>query len=948
MAKSQEASERVRVLSQDISERDGRIAGLLGDLEEARERARSLDKAVSEREGRIAGLLGDLEEAGERSRSLDQAVSEREGRIGELLGDLEEARERSRSLDQAVSERERKNQAITEELKQSRNCAKKLDQKVLEQDKRISILNEEVQKINERALSLELMMSEKDGRIAALIEQLNQSENRALWLENEISDMRRSVVWTLTMKYHNTFVERLLPTNTRKRNCYDRGIKGLRIIVNEGWGLFWCKFNEYRGSRKYTEDIEASIEERILNHSKNILSENNQISQESTKYGSSAISNPEYFLKDYIRSRLLSFLSETSNELQFAKYEYPIVSIIILTYNKVGYTFQCLESILSNTDMEYEVIIVDNGSSDETTNLLNKLLNINVIRNDDNLGFILGCNMGASVSKGRYLLFLNNDIVVTPRWLSKLVNTIESNSSIGAVGCKLIWPNGLLQEAGSIIWSDGSALGYGRGDNPLSPEYSYIRRVDYCSGACLLVRRDVFEGLGGFDERYIPAYYEDSDLCIAIQESGYDVVYQPNVTVFHHEFTSSSPENAKKLMESNRLKFVEKWGNVLETKYFPSLDNVISARDVSQRPKILVLDDRIPAPYQGSGFPRAYEMLRIISELGFKTTFYPLDKTIPWQPATNELQQAGIEVIYGERLAFTEFAKERSNFYDIVLVSRPHNMEKTLPVIKDYFPRAKLVYDAEAIFSTREILKASVRGSSLDKTQIENMVSKEMNLMENADLVITVSEREKKTIEERGYLKPVGVWGHSIIPKNTESGFHERRDLLFVGSFLASDSPNEDAILYFVKEIFPTIKKEISCRLFIVGINPPESVKKLASSSIIVTGYVDDITEYYEKCRVFVVPHRFSAGIPLKLEEAMSYGIPAVVSELTASQLNLVDGHEVLVAKDADEFAKKIIKLYKNEDLWNLIRSNSLKSIQIRCNPILMEQKLKQILEGIV
>jgi len=112
----------------------------------------------------------------------------------------------------------------------------------------------------------------------------------------------------------------------------------------------------------------------------------------------------------------------------------------------------------------------------------------------------------------------------------------------------LIWPNGQLQEAGSIIWNDGSALGYGRGDDPLKPEYSYLREVDYCSGACLLVRTDLFKKIDGFDERYIPAYYEDSDLCLGIQNLGYKIVYQPDVTIYHHEFTSSSKELAKKYM----------------------------------------------------------------------------------------------------------------------------------------------------------------------------------------------------------------------------------------------------------------------------------------------------------------------------------------------------------------------------------------------------------------
>ncbi|MBW1792020.1 MAG: glycosyltransferase family 4 protein [Deltaproteobacteria bacterium] len=199
-------------------------------------------------------------------------------------------------------------------------------------------------------------------------------------------------------------------------------------------------------------------------------------------------------------------------------------------------------------------------------------------------------------------------------------------------------------------------------------------------------------------------------------------------------------------------------------------------------------------------------------------------------------------------------------------------------------------------------------------------------------------------IIDRGGLDNVEVWGHPINVKKPEQDFRERKDVLFVGAFLGSESPNEDAVLYFAEEVFPRIQEVLSCKLFIVGTNPPDSVKKLSSSSIIVTGYVEDLRQYYEKCRVFVVPHMYSAGIPWKLQEAMSYGIPAVVSELTASQLDLVDGSEVLVAKNTEEFVEKTIRLYQDE-LWYEIQQNALDYVQETCNPETLKTKLNEIIE---
>jgi glycosyltransferase involved in cell wall biosynthesis len=217
MAKSQEASERVRVLSQDISERDGRIAGLLGDLEEARGRARSLDEAVSERDGRIAGLLGDLEEARERARSLDKAVSEREGRIAGLLGDLEEARERSRSLDAAV----------------------------FEQEGRIAELSGKLAEAGERVRSLDQAVSEREGKIASFEEELRSLKYKNQEDLLELESIKASFTWNAVTKWHNSIFERFFSQDSKRRDFYQICIKSMRIIQREGFKEFFLKAKKY-------------------------------------------------------------------------------------------------------------------------------------------------------------------------------------------------------------------------------------------------------------------------------------------------------------------------------------------------------------------------------------------------------------------------------------------------------------------------------------------------------------------------------------------------------------------------------------------------------------------------------------------------------------------------------------------------------------------------------
>ncbi len=242
----------------------------------------------------------------------------------------------------------------------------------------------------------------------------------------------------------------------------------------------------------------------------------------------------------------------------------PEISIIIPVYDECIRTYQCLKSILRHTtDVNYEILVVDDHSQDSTQQMLSRTKGLRLFRNEEHQGYIYSCNHTADEARGKYLLLLNNDRSVAPHWLKELVNTFESEPEAGAVGGKLVYHDGRLQEAGSMLWRDGAALGYGQGDDPFKPEYSRLREVDFCS-ACLLVRKDMFQELGGFDTRYIPSCYEDADLCMGVRTKGYKVLYQPKAVIYCHEYLSSSPDRSKSLMERNRLRFAEKWRERLQ------------------------------------------------------------------------------------------------------------------------------------------------------------------------------------------------------------------------------------------------------------------------------------------------------------------------------------------------------------------------------------------------
>ncbi len=257
----------------------------------------------------------------------------------------------------------------------------------------------------------------------------------------------------------------------------------------------------------------------------------------------------------------------------------PASSIIIPVHNKAGYTQCCLEQLRTTLppDSNCEIIMVDDGSSDETPDILEHWAEtdrrMKILRNPENVGFIMSCNRGAEAAQGDILVFLNNDTLPLSGWLSPLLRILRDNPEAGAVGGKLIYQDGTLQEAGGVIFSDGSACNFGKFDkSPNAPLYDFLREVDYCSGALLATRRAVFLELGGFDERFNPAYYEDADYCFSLRARGYRVYYQPESVVIHFEGVSSGTDTdtgVKSYQAVNRRKFIEKWREALRH-YYPA------------------------------------------------------------------------------------------------------------------------------------------------------------------------------------------------------------------------------------------------------------------------------------------------------------------------------------------------------------------------------------------
>ena len=602
----------------------------------------------------------------------------------------------------------------------------------------------------------------------------------------------------------------------------------------------------------------------------------------------------------------------------------PVVSIVIPVYGEVDYTYRCLRSLWSHrSHYSFEVIIVDDCSPDNTLSMLKTIEGVRIVRNETNQGFIRSCNNGAREAHGKLLVMLNNDTVVLSGWLDELVNTFNCIPQAGLVGSKLVYPDGRMQEAGGIIWRDGSGWNYGRLQDANRPEYNYLRDVDYCSGASLMITKKLYDQLGGFDEHYLPAYGEDSDLAFRVRQAGYRVLYQPLSQVVHFEGITSGKEvssGVKAYQVENAKKLYARWQGVLAGHGEPGLmPEKEKDRGISGR--ALVLDHCTPTPDQDAGSITAFNLMRIVQCLGFKVTFAPEDNFLYMTPYTRDLQRIGVECLYTPYVTSIEqHLAEYGEQYDVVIVFRVTAAERNLEAIRKYCPNAKLVFHTSDLHHLRELREAELAGSDDLRQKAEKTRERELRIIDSADATIVHSSVEKEMLDaeltrEDG-MSRVFLFSWAIKIPGTEAPFDHRDGMVFVGGF--QHQPNVDAVVYFASEVFPLVRQKLPDAVFrIVGSCATPEVLALAGDGIEVVGFVEDLRTVLDCCRLSVVPLRYGAGIKGKIGSSLSYGLPCVSTAIGAEGMALADGDGVLVADDPAAFADAVLGLHQDATLWD-------------------------------
>jgi GT2 family glycosyltransferase/glycosyltransferase involved in cell wall biosynthesis len=644
--------------------------------------------------------------------------------------------------------------------------------------------------------------------------------------------------------------------------------------------------------------------------------------------------------------------AENAAEIHIPSSERPLVSVIVPVYGKVTYSLHCLRSVQEcKSRVPFEVIVIDDCSPDNSVELLEKVRGIRLVRNEQNLGFLRTCNKAAQAARGEYLLFLNNDTQVLPGWLDELYDVFVSTAGVGLVGSKLVFADGSLQEAGGVIWNDASGTNYGRGDDPTGPEYNYLRDVDYCSGASIMVPRALFEQLGGFDLTFAPAYYEDTDLAFAVRQMGLRVIYQPFSRVIHFEGITSGTDltqGVKSYQVVNQKKFLAKWQSVLAT-HGTSSDPIALQRDRKAQRRALVMDVVTPMPDRDSGSIDTFNYLRMLQALGFKVVFCPNDMQNAGR-YTEDLQRLGVECLYRPHLTtLRDHLKQHGGEYDLVMLFRVHESVQHINSVRRLCPKAKVIFNTVDLHFVRERRQAEMENSARLLAQAERTKALEYSVMKQSHATIVISDTERALLQKEWPEIKVAAIPYVREVQGRASAFTERRDLVFVGGFLFD--PNIDAMNWFLADIWPLVREKLpNVHLLIVGSRLLEETARVwrRNPGVDIVGYVEQISPIFERCRLSIAPLRFGAGIKGKIGTSLSHGVPCVATPLAAEGMGLVDRENIMLGADPTTFAAAIVEAYQNEALWNRLSEKGLALFEEQYSFERGLERLKTLIDGLL
>ncbi|TKS54714.1 glycosyltransferase [Luteimonas yindakuii] len=609
----------------------------------------------------------------------------------------------------------------------------------------------------------------------------------------------------------------------------------------------------------------------------------------------------------------------------------PAASIVIPVHNHVGHTLECLRALAAAPPAAtMEIIVVDDASSDASATLLPRITGLRYHRRERNGGFIAACNTGAALARGEVLVFLNNDTVPQPGWLDALLETLREVPRAGIVGAQLVYPDGRLQEAGGVVFRDGQAWNYGRFESPEDPRYGYLRDADYVSGAALAIPRALFDDVGGFDTRYAPAYYEDTDLAFAVRAAGHRVLYQPAARVLHDEGTSAGTDPStgmKAAQVRNREVFARH--RAAELAGFPAPSDLPTPDTLhrAQR-RILIVDESTPRPDHDSGSLRLVALMRMLLDDGAHVVFVPADGRHAGGH-TRALQAMGVET-WSEPWTggIAQWLRHHAGRFDVAMLSRHFVAAPLLPLLRRHAPDVRILFDSVDLHYLRERRAAELANDATMLAIARRTRARELAVVAAADATLVVSAAERELLAADAPDAKVELLSNLHRVTGEAAPWERRHGVVFVGGF--HHPPNVDALRWFLAEVWPRVHAQAPGLAFhCIGSDPPNEIAtRHGHGGVQVHGHVADIAPWMDGCRVAVAPLRFGAGVKGKINLSMAHGQPVVATPVAAEGMHLHDGLDVLLADDADAFAHAVLRAHEDAVVWSRLSAGGRANVE--------------------